>query len=147
MLLSCLTSKDKRFSTIASNGTLLPRFIQLPPNLLHPMVGDMLGGGYLRFPVKDKEGHPSGNARFEFTQGVKNKNYFFYLWNTVYSEICTKAQPTPYPSLRTGKPIQQYWAASRFEELISFEGPKDLSRSDKVFTCFYRFSCFMVCQC
>jgi LAGLIDADG DNA endonuclease family len=115
MLLSCLTSKDKRFSTIASNGTpdSSTTIIQLPPNLLHPMVGDMLGGGDLRFPAKDKEGRPSGNASFVMVKRVKNKDYLFHLWGTVYSEICTKTEPSPYPGLKTGKPIQKYRFNSR----------------------------------
>ncbi len=89
--------------------------------ILFSLTGSLLGDGHLRYSHKDKNGKPSGNAQFCFTQ--KSYDYIFYLYYTIYISIVTPSPPRPWPNPNTGLPIQQYTFNSRstpfFSELYS----------------------------
>jgi hypothetical protein len=74
--------------------------------ILFALTGSLLGDGHLRYTHKNKNGEPSGNAHFSFTQ--KSYDYIFYLYYTIYISIITPSPPRPSPNPNTGLPVQQY---------------------------------------
>lgn len=44
---------------------------------------------------------------------LKNKEYIYHLWQHIYSSICTKTVPTPWPNPKKGLPVTQYNFKSR----------------------------------
>lgn len=78
----------------------------LPKNIIDPLIDNLLGDGSLQFNHKEKDGKPKGNAIFTMT--LKQKEYSDHLWGKVYSPICTKTSPSPWPNPKTGKEISQY---------------------------------------
>jgi len=49
----------------------------------------------------------------ELTFSVANLPYLRYLKFVAYSYICTRSEPTPWPSYKSGKPVSQYWFSTR----------------------------------
>nr|QBM09702.1 hypothetical protein [Dactylella sp.] len=60
------------------------------------VFGSVLGDGKLELPPRGK------NARFGFTQGINNKDYFLHLFNTL-SAIASNYREQSYTDKRTGK--------------------------------------------
>lgn len=44
---------------------------------------------------------------------LKNKEYIYHLWQNIYSAICTKTVPCPWPNPKTGLPTTRYNFKSR----------------------------------
>ena len=86
--------------------------LPLTPNIIEPMVGDLLGDGHLRFTHKDVNGKVRGNAHYAMT--LKHYDYAYYLWKEIYSPICTTTPLRPWPNpIVTGKTPTQYAFSSK----------------------------------
>ena len=86
--------------------------LPLTPNIIEPMVGDLLGDGHLRFTHKDVNGKVRGNAHYAMT--LKHYDYAYYLWKEIYSSICTNTPLRPWPNpIVTGKTPTQYAFSSK----------------------------------
>ena len=72
--------------------------LPLTPNIIEPMVGDLLGDGHLRFTHTDVNGKVRGNAHYAMT--LKHYDYAYYLWKDIYSPICTTTPLRPWPNPR-----------------------------------------------
>ena len=60
-----------------------------------------------------KKKSEQSNTRLQFKQSKKNEEYIYHLWQNIYSSICTKTLPCPWPSPKTGLPATQYNFKSR----------------------------------
>ena len=86
--------------------------LPLTPNIIEPMVGDLLGDGHLRFTHKDVNGKVRGNAHYAMT--LKHYDYAYYLWKEIYSPIFTTTPLRPWPNpIVTGKTPTQYAFSSK----------------------------------
>lgn len=79
---------------------------ELNIEIKNPLIGNLLGDGYLR--LTNKNGKPISNQNAYYSMTLKNKSYIYHLWKNIYSNICTKTEPRPWPNPKTGKPIIQY---------------------------------------
>lgn len=86
-------------------------------NIMDGIIGDLLGDGHTRFAGKKKLTNNkfinTGNARMVFTFSIANLPYLRYLKFVAYSDVCTRSEPTPWPSYKSGKPVSQYWFSTR----------------------------------
>ena len=82
--------------------------IELTPEVMNPLIGNLLGDGSLRFTHKDLNGRPKLTTNASYAMTLKNKDYIYHLWKNIYSSICTNTGPRPWPNPNTGKPITQY---------------------------------------
>lgn len=82
--------------------------IELTPEVMNPLIGNLLGDGHLRFTHKDLNGKPKLNTNALYAMTLKNKDYIYHLWKNIYSNICTFTPPRAWPNPKTGKPITQY---------------------------------------
>ncbi|RYX78106.1 hypothetical protein EON69_00245 [bacterium] len=90
-----------------------PNQLQANKDLLDAIIGDLLGDGSIE--MGNYKRWPGTNGRLEFTFSVSNLAYLRHLKFNVYSSICTKTQPTPWPNVLAypNKTVTQYWFSSR----------------------------------
>lgn len=110
-----LSSKKIKTSCLSPNMIVNLNPIQLQANkdLLDAIVGDLLGDGSIG--MGNHKRWPNTNGRLEFTFSIANLAYLQHLKFNVYSSICTKTLPTPWPNILTypNKTVTQYWFSSR----------------------------------
>ena len=86
---------------------------------LEALYGELLGDGHLRFNKKGEDGLPKPNTNAQFAITLKSKEYVYYLWKTIYKDICSNVEPHPWPNPKTGKVVKQYHFASRALPFLS----------------------------
>ena len=62
---------------------------------LEALYGELLGDGHLRFNKKGEDGLPKPNTNAQFAITLKSKEYVYYLWKTIYKDICSNVEPHP----------------------------------------------------
>jgi hypothetical protein len=82
--------------------------IALSKKVMDPLIGNLLGDGSLQINKKGQDGKPKLNCNAIYTMTLKDKTYTYYLWGTIYSSICTKTIPSPWPNPKTGKSASRY---------------------------------------
>lgn len=108
-VLPIFLGRDHKGRFIGKNLPLVP----LPDKLQKAMMGELLGDGHLRFNKKGINGLPKPNTNAQFAITLKSKEHVMFLWQDIYSAICSKNPPYPWPNPKTGKPVSQYHFASR----------------------------------
>lgn len=53
--------------------------IELTPEVMNPLIGNLLGDGHLRFTHKDLNGKPKLNTNALYAMTLKNKDYIYHL--------------------------------------------------------------------
>ena len=106
--ISCLSSA---VLPVLPSGKLVPRdlkgrfrspnqkerlpLIDLTKEVMDPLVGNLLGDGSLRFTHKGVDGKPKPGCNANYVMTLKQKDYTYYLWENIYSTICTATLPRP----------------------------------------------------
>lgn len=108
-----LRNSKGRFRAPNKEELLNQPIIQLPKEVMDPLVGNLLGDGSLQINKKGPDGKPKPTANANFSITLKNKEYIYHLWQNIYSTICTNTVPTPYPNPKKGLPVTQFKFKSR----------------------------------
>lgn len=100
--------------TLVNNSTL---FNSLRLAILNPLVGDMVGDGFIGYSYKVNKGIllPNRNPRLGFTFSKDNLPYLVHLKENIYKDILTKnSKIGEWPNFsKTGKPATQYALQTR----------------------------------
>jgi hypothetical protein len=64
--------------------------IPLLPDVINPLIGNLLGDGSLLINKKNSEGLPKPTANANFVMTLKNKEYIYHLCLNIYASICSK---------------------------------------------------------
>jgi hypothetical protein len=92
---SKLVHRDKKGRFRSPNPEEQLPLIPLTPEVMDPLVGNLLGDGSLRFTHKGVDGKPKPGCNASYAMTLKRKDYTYYLWRNIYSTICTSTLPRP----------------------------------------------------
>jgi len=105
--------RDRKGRFRSTTQEELKPIVPISKEVMEPLIGNLLGDGSLLIHKKGVDGSPKPNNNANFCMTLKNKEYIYHLWENIYSTICSKTVPCPWPNPKTGRPITQYNFKSR----------------------------------
>ena len=108
--------KDKLIlSSIELSKEQLLKFL-IPNTVWEVITGELLGDGHISCDPINK---PLINGRLEFTFAATILHYVNYLKFNVLAPICTTSNPTPWPNVLKGQPLQYWFSTKRLLAITS----------------------------